>query len=289
MPSPTLPMLSESFKSYLNTLLPAQLTAVSVLTGGDINRVYKLDTRAKTFVIKVNDAHAFPNMFELERLGLEHIAASKSFPVPQVLLTGSYEDQSFLILEYLKSAPKTENFAEIFGENLAQMHQKTAPFGFERDNYIGSLHQANAHEANALDFYINQRLVPQFRRARDTGYAFKNVDRFYKNLSDLIPNEPAALIHGDLWSGNYMVNEDGHPALIDPATCYAPREIDIALMHLFGGFDAQIFEVYNHRFPLVSGWRNRLKIWQLYYILVHVNLFGGSYYASAKAILQDYA
>ena len=159
-------MLSESFKNHINTLLPEPITQVIVLTGGDINDVYKLQTPEGNYVIKLNDANAFPNMFELEKLGLEHIAATKTFTVPTPLHTGTYQDKSFLILEYIKSAPKQRDFAAVFGQKLARMHQHTANFGFEQDNYIGSLQQLNAKESNALDFFRYQRLEPQFKMAQ---------------------------------------------------------------------------------------------------------------------------
>ncbi|WP_442846698.1 fructosamine kinase family protein [Leeuwenhoekiella sp. H156] len=281
-------MLNENLKKHLSDHLDQNITNTAALTGGDINDVYKIDTVTKSFVVKVNDATAFPNMFELEKLGLEELAKTKTFRIPEVLHTGTFEDQSFLILEYIDAAPKAETFDQSFGEQLAAMHRNTAAFGFVKDNYIGSLPQANTEEPDAVSFYINQRLEPQFKMARERGYSFEKLDPFYKNIESLIPREPAALIHGDLWSGNYMVSEAGKPALIDPATCYAPREMDLALMQLFGGFSSLTFEAYNSSHPLTQDWESRIKLWQLYYILVHVNLFGGPYYASAKAILKQY-
>ncbi|RXG18441.1 hypothetical protein DSM03_1011127 [Leeuwenhoekiella aestuarii] len=281
-------MLNETFKTHLSQILNTQIEKISPLSGGDINEVYKITTRAKNLVIKVNRASKFPNMFELEALGLKHIADSNSFLTPKVIQAGICKDQSFLLLEYLESGTKTASFLESFGHQLAAMHQNTDAFGFEKDNYIGSLPQYNAREENAVDFYINQRLQPQFKMANQRGYSFSNIEDFYTKISKLIPDEPAALVHGDLWSGNFMVGKNGEPILIDPATCYAPREMDIALMHLFGGFDSDIFNHYNDVFPLQQGWEERMRLWQLYYILVHVNLFGGNYYASAKAILAEY-
>ena len=281
-------MLNEAFKTHLSQILKTQIEQISPLSGGDINDVYKIETLSQDFVIKVNSASKFPNMFELEALGLKYIEDSNSFLTPKVLQTGTYKDQSFILLEYLESGTKTAGFSESFGHQLAVMHKNTDAFGFERDNYIGSLPQYNATEKNAVDFYINQRLEPQFKMATDRGYSFSNIDDFYTKISKLIPDETAALIHGDLWSGNYMVGKNGEPILIDPATCYAPREMDIALMHLFGGFESDIFNYYNAVFPLQKGWQERIRLWQLYYVLVHVNLFGGNYYASAKAILAEY-
>ena len=281
-------MLSEAFKKHLTEICNAKIEEIKPLSGGDINAVYKIKTAAEDLVIKVNSASKFPKMFELEALGLDHIANSNSFITPKVFTTSTFRDQSFILLEFLESGAKSTDFPERFGHQLAKMHRTTDKFGFEKDNYIGSLPQYNTVEHNAVDFYINQRLEPQFKMAFDCGYSFKKIEKFYATISKLIPDEPAALIHGDLWSGNYMVGKTGEPILIDPATCYAPREMDIALMHLFGGFDSELFVQYNAHFPLANDWEERIKLWQLYYVLVHVNLFGGNYYASAKAVLDDY-
>ena len=282
-------MLNDSFKKHLQDVLSVEAKQITSLTGGDINDVYKLSSADCNYVIKVNDASAFPNMFKLEAQGLAFIKASGSFIVPDVIDYGNFENLSYLILEYLETGPKNPDFNNIFDSQLAAMHQtSSSKFGFENDNYMGSLKQYNTSESTAIDFYINQRLEPQFKLAAENGYYFNSIELFYKEISQLIPSEKPALIHGDLWSGNYLINSKGGPSLIDPAVSFAPREMDIALMHLFGGFDVQIFEIYTTHFPLESGWEERLRLWQLYYILVHVNLFGGSYYNSAKAILRAY-
>jgi hypothetical protein len=124
--------------------------------------------------------------------------------------------------------------------------------------------------------------------AAENGYDFRNLDSFYQKVAQLIPEEKPALIHGDLWSGNYLVNANNKPCLIDPAVAYGPREMDLAMMQLFGGFDNRLLSVYNEAFPLEKDWKARIKLWQLYYILGHVNLFGGHYYTSAKDIISRY-
>ena len=281
-------MLNADFKTHLESTLNTTLTEIRPLSGGDINDVYLLKTEEKHFVIKVNDAKRYPNMFDLEAKGLQELRQAESFQIPKVIQVGNFGTNSFLILEYIDAKPKHPKFAEIFGNSLVKMHQATAPFGFAEDNYIGSLPQYNTQKPDAASFYIEQRLLPQFEMASRQGYSFKNLNRFFNTITDLIPLEPASLIHGDLWGGNYIINEQGFPALIDPATCYAPREMDLAMMQLFGGFEAEIFNVYNEAFPLAEGWQSRIKLWQLYYILVHVNLFGGHYYNTAKSILKTY-
>lgn len=131
--------------------------------------------------------------------------------------------------------------------------------------------------------------MPQFQLACENGYEFAQLDTFYKKLEQLIPEEKSSLIHGDLWSGNYLINAQDQPCLIDPAVSYAPREMDLAMMRLFGGFEHRLFLAYDKAFPLEEDWEERLQLWQLYYILGHVNLFGGNYYTSAKAIIKRYS
>ena len=125
--------------------------------------------------------------------------------------------------------------------------------------------------------------------ASKRGFSFKNLEQFYRNISEEIPEEAPALIHGDLWSGNFITNEEGLPCLIDPAVGYAPREMDLAMMKLFGGFPEQVFEEYDEIFPLEKGFQERIPIWQLYYLLVHLNIFGSSYKPSVAQIVKRFS
>tara|TARA_R110002020_G_scaffold296658_1_gene512431 strand:+ start:244740 stop:245591 length:852 start_codon:yes stop_codon:yes gene_type:complete len=260
------------------------------LSGGDINDVYLLHCKSGKYVIKINDKNKFPKMFLKESNGLKSLASAKAIHIPATIAVGDFKNTSYLILEYIDSVAKKPSFWTDFGHQMADLHRKTADnFGLNEANYIGSLKQINNSSQSAEQFYIEQRLEPQFKLAIDNGYDFKNLDAFYKSVAAQIPHEAPSLTHGDLWAGNFMVNNNGLPCLIDPAVAYAPREIDIAVMHLFGGFDSRLFQTYNEDFPLIKGWENRLKLWQLYHILVHVNLFGGHYYASAKAIIKQYS
>ena len=195
-----------------------------------------------------------------------------------------------MALEYIETIRKARKFWEVFGEQLANLHQKTSSFfGYKNDNYIGTLPQYNAKKYSASAFYITQRLEPQFTLAAQKGFSFSNIDTFYKVIEEKIPDEPSSLIHGDLWSGNFIIDNKGFPCLIDPVIAYAPREMDIAMMHLFGGFDQELFNVYQEIFPLTKDWKTRIPLWQLYYVLVHLNLFGSSYYHQVNSILSRYS
>lgn len=267
------------------------LKSRSRLTGGDINEVFLLTgNSSERFVVKLNSAEKFPGMFQAEKTGLEALAKPENIDVPKVFDIGEFEGWAYLLLEFKASAEPSGNFSEKFGKQLADLHRNTADsFGFAEDNYIGSLPQQNKSCSNAADFYISERLEPQFKMAKDRKYELGLKETFFRNVADIIPEEPPALIHGDLWNGNYLVNSSGHPCLIDPAVAYAPREMDIAMMKLFGGFDENIFYSYQEHFPLLPGFEKRTKLWQLYYLLVHLNLFGTGYKNSVTEIIKLYS
>lgn len=266
-----------------------RLIEAKPLSGGDINEVFLLKCEEESFVIKLNNASKFPGMFAAEAEGLNLLKATESFKIPEIIAAGTVQNSSYLLLEYISSGQPNETFWHIFAENLAKLHKTTQnKFGLGHDNYIGSLPQKNKNCETASEFYINQRLMPQFELASENGFHFKELDNFYKNISEEIPNEPSSLIHGDLWSGNFMVSENGEPVIIDPAVAFAPREMDLAMMKLFGGFPDKTFDVYNSNFPLESGWTERIPLWQLYYLLVHLNLFGMGYLSRVTSIISKY-
>ena len=264
-------------------------TTAKRLTGGDINDVFLLTGTAEQYVVKVNSATKFPRMFPAESQGLELLSQTNSFKIPKVIGHGTIGEKSYLLLEYIPEGNPTARFWESFASHLAQLHHTTQDqFGLNHDNYIGSLPQQNARHDSVSEFYITQRMEPQFRLASDNGFHFKKLDLFFKHISDEIPEESPALIHGDLWAGNYMVSKATDPVLIDPAVAFAPREMDMGMMQLFGGFPQEVFEIYDSVFPLTPNWKQRMDIWQLYYLLVHLNLFGSGYLRQVKAVISKY-
>ncbi len=259
------------------------------LAGGDINEVYKIVSYNSTYVLKLNSLHPYPDMFLIEAKSLEILSKSDSFIIPEVIAQGEYKAFKYLILEFIEPV-SLKHFSNEFAISLAKLHKHSAPkFGLNFDNYIGSLPQKNTQTyPDASSFYIHLRLEPQIKLAEAKGYRFKTINKLYSVVKDIVPNEKPSLIHGDLWAGNYLTTSENRVCLIDPAIAYAPREMDIAMMQLFGGFPHDIIAIYNEIFPLKSGWKERIKLWQLYYILVHVNLFGGHYYNSAQEIINAY-
>lgn len=278
---------------FLNTILQQEnlkLQNHKPLQGGDINDVFLLETDKGKFVIKVN-ANRLPNMFEAEANGLQLLKNTKTFTIPEVIHFGETKNHSYLLLEYINPGTKNPKFNDSFGQKLAALHQTTAShFGLDHNNYIGSLPQKNEGIfTHSAEFYSEKRLKPQLHLAAQNGFNFKNLNPFFKNIQNEIPDEPPALIHGDLWNGNYLVDNSGNPCLIDPSVCFASREMDLAMMQLFGGFADEVFNTYNEAFPLKKEWKTRTDLWQLYYLIVHLNLFGSGYFNQVNTIIRKYS
>jgi fructosamine-3-kinase len=260
--------------------------------GGDINTSFRLDTNRGTFFIKLNDAALFPGMFEKEAHGLDELRKTATVYVPEVIMTGQVEDTAFLVLEFISpDERKGPAFWEKFGRQLAELHRHTNRYyGFYEDNYNGSLIQINTPDDSWVNFFIEKRLKYQLKIALNKGYfdtdTVENFERLFENLHDIIPDELPHLLHGDLWSGNFLSNPDKGPVLIDPAVYYGNREMDLAMTQLFGGFDDIFYASYHEAYPLHPGWQTRFMIYQLYPLLVHANLFGGSYIHSVTKNLE---
>jgi fructosamine-3-kinase len=228
-----------------------------------------------------------------EAAGLRWLGESGDLAVAEVLAVA--EDAPLLVLRWIESAPRRPDFAEQLGRGLAALHARGADqFGFAHDNFIGSLAQANQPRASWPLFYAEQRIEPLLRRAADAGrltpLVVTETRILLQRLDELCgPSEPPARLHGDLWGGNLMVDALGAPCLVDPAVYGGHREMDLAMMHLFGGFEPRTFDAYDETHPLAPGHTDRIPLYQLYPILVHVVLFGGSYADSFARAVRHYA
>jgi protein-ribulosamine 3-kinase len=272
---------------------PLQITESKSIGGGCINEAYMLKSANGRYFIKYNSAAAFPGMFEKEAAGLKILADTNTISVPEVITTGESGKNAYLLLQYIESGTPGRNFWNEFGTKLADLHRNTNDhFGLDHDNYIGSLVQANKPNPDFFSFFVSERIEPQLKDARNKG-AFnpgdiRYFDSLFKSLQDIIPVEKPALLHGDLWSGNFMVTNGGSPCLIDPAVYYGHREADIATTQLFGGFQPEFYHAYNHAWPMEKDWQKRVDIFNLYPLLVHVNLFGGGYAAQVLRIIRQF-
>lgn len=272
---------------------PVTITHIRAVGGGSINHAAKIDTDHGTFFVKWNLADKYPQMFEKEAKGLALLESAGVLRVPKVIGASRTGMNAFLILEYIEVNTPNFNFWEYFGRDLAKLHQTTYPqFGLDYPNFVGSLVQSNDWHDDFTSFFIHQRLKPQLKLAVDNQYLGKRhvqqFNRLFKKLPALIPSEVPALVHGDLWSGNFMVDGKGKAALVDPAVYYGHREVDLAMSHLFGGFDYAFYEAYNEVFPLASGFKDRIEIYNLYPLLVHINLFGNTYVSSVENVLSQF-
>jgi fructosamine-3-kinase len=261
------------------------------LHAGDINQVYHCITKSNQLVIKVNIAGKFPNMFEKEKKGLKLLEQS-NFKIPKILSIGSFRKLDYLVLEYIK--PGKEINWKKFGENLANLHQiSNDKFGLGYDNYIGSIHQINAYENNWLNFYTNHRIIQLMIMARNKNLLnsqdCKKIESICNSFKNIIPNTLPSLVHGDLWSGNLFFSENGLPVLIDPAVYFGHPEMDWAMLDLFGNYPEHSFEIYNEINPLLVGFKERKAIHQLYPLLVHLVLFGKTYYSSVMSKVKLYS
>ncbi len=286
--------LPGTIRQRCREILHAEIRSVERVSGGDISQTRLLDTLAGRFFIKLNTGVQAAQMFGAEAKGLKLLADTGMLRIPEVIACEETAEGSFLLMEYVETGYRREGFWEEFGVTLAMLHRQTAPqFGLDHDNFIGSLPQSNRQHESWVDFFIHERLQPQLELALHANLLSANdarlFEKLYLRLPSICPGEPPALIHGDLWSGNFLVSKDSHPVLIDPAANYSHREMDLAMSRLFGGFDRMFYRSYEAAWPLSPGMEERLPVFQLYYLMVHVNLFGGSYVGSVHSVLSRFA
>lgn len=292
-------MLPKVIENKILEILSAQLKRelrifdIQSISGGSINMAVKVSTKAGNFFVKWNDAHKYPDMFKKETRGLKLLESTGALKIPKVIGKDEVGEHAFLILEFLDQGNIHADFWNRFGSSLAKIHQNTHTlFGLDHDNYIGSLYQSNKQHENWISFFSEERIQPQLKLAYDSNLLdntiLKAAERLFKILNGIIPIGSPALLHGDLWSGNFMIDSGGNPVLIDPAVYYGHREMDLAMTRLFGGFDQAFYEAYHKNFPLEKGWEKRLEIYNLYPLLVHVNLFGGNYISQVASILSRF-
>jgi protein-ribulosamine 3-kinase len=279
-----------SIKERVSEVLKIQLNNFSFVSGGCINHGGKFQTSEGNFFIKWNDAHRYPKMFEAEAKGLKLLKSTNTLHIPDVVLVDEVDSFQFLVLEWIESAIPTKKFWNILGEQLAALHQHNhLLFGLDHDNYTGSLPQKNTQNKSWIDFFITQRLQSQVELLNIDAALQEKFDALYKKLPQLLPSEKPSLLHGDLWSGNLITDNQGMPCLIDPAVYFGNREAEIAFTKLFGGFEQSFYESYNETVPLARGFEDRVDLYNLYPLLVHANLFGGSYLSQVKSIINRFA
>lgn len=242
--------LPAELRSAIEQQTETTITVFRPASGGCINHVGEIKTiEGKTFFIKWNDAQKFPDMFVAEQRGLQLLSSTRTVRVPEVIQTFVRHPWQVIVMEYVGRAYPCGNYWELLGCQLAALHRHTAPsFGLDTNNYIGSLPQNNERNNSWVDFFITNRLEVQLRLAEQQikiGAGIrKRFEKMYNLLADLFPPAQPSLLHGDLWSGNLMTDENGKPCVIDPAVYYGHREAELAFTRLFGGFDERFYQSY---------------------------------------------
>ena len=263
---------------------------MGAVAGGPINKTLKLQYGDISCFIKLNAAHR-RDMFAAEMAGLHELAAAGSLKVPAPLCCGDDGTNAFLVMEFLE-LDRSGDSAEL-GQGLARLHRhRRSQFGWERDNTIGTSTQINTFSDDWVEFWKLQRLQFQLQLAAAKGYTGRlqsQGERLLNEMHKLFDGyqpEPA-LLHGDLWSGNYAFARGGQPVIFDPAVYYGDRETDLAMTELFGGFSVEFYSAYRAAYPLDEGYAVRKQLYNLYHVLNHLNLFGGGYLSQAESMIGN--
>lgn len=293
-------MITSSLQNQIQTFIAQNLGITissfefSLVGGGSVNQTCKvLINKKEKFFCKVNSASRFPLMFEREKSGLELLAFKKIIRVPAVIGIFIENDYQVLLLEWIDPGLKSDRFWRLFGEQLAGLHSFPCDYaGLHENNYMGTLPQSNSPSSNWIHFFIHQRLEPQINVALDKKLlqtTHKNqFEKLYKALPDIFPHNNLSLLHGDLWSGNFLCDHTGLPVLIDPAVYQGHPSMDLAMTTLFGVFDPIFYEAYNHQLPFPPEHRLQWEICNLYPLLIHLNLFGKGYLQHIISTIQYY-
>jgi len=275
---------------------PVGIESSRSVSGGCINQTLALTlSNGETVFLKHND-HSPDGMFEKEARGLNLMRQARNGPrIPKVIALPDDPNPQFIIIEYIEEGVADNSYYQRFGQALASMHHTTQDhYGLDHDNFIGSTVQINTPETNGLTFFREHRLGFQQKLARDQRLLpvaiDKKIDRLRDQLDqqlDLTGEQPA-LVHGDLWSGNTFVDSTGQPCLVDPAVHFGLRETDLAMTELFGRLPKIFYDAYWEAFPTNPGYEERKQLYNLYHLLNHLNLFGGSYLATVESTVNTF-
>lgn len=263
-----------------------EITSVDSVSGGCIHQALRVQTASGGYFFLKQDPGKYPDVFRREAEGLEKLRVAGGPVIPEVYLIGV----EYLLLSDLQPAPICKDFWQIYGRQLAVVHLQHNPrFGFDHNNYIGRNPQENTWMENGYDFFRDLRIRKQIKWAKDRSLLDTNdihkLEGLLIRLPELIPEQPASLIHGDLWSGNLITDKDGKPALIDPAVYFGWAEADLAMTDLFGFYPEEFYGAYTEINPLENGYRSRFPLYNLYHLLNHLNLFGTGYLSQIRTIL----
>lgn len=284
--------IREQLRTRLQTTVNANILSLNPLSGGSIASAYRadLDNGSSVFV-KTSPQH--PDMFRKEADGLNELRSADAVIIPEVIAA----TEEMLILEYIPGAVPVNRtkFFEEFGKRFALMHRTAGKqFGYHEDNYIGASLQKNFPQSDSWkEFFAVNRLEFQYRLAESNGYRDAEIRMLFGKMESMIERiivddgEGPSLLHGDLWSGNFLCAVNDLPVLFDPAVYYGHREMDLAMTQLFGGFSEAFYASYHGAYPLNDEWKRRCELYSLYHLFNHLNLFGEGYYPQIFAVMRS--
>lgn len=278
---------------YIAEKIAEEIISVTPVSGGDISSAYRIETAKRSYFLKVHPASFALQMFQAESKGLQAIEETRTIAVPHVHLVDSVEGKAFLLMDLVETKQPGSSDYQHLGRQLAALHQCTqTDFGFPSDNFIGRLSQSNRVHPNWAEFFWFDRILPQLQRAFKArlieAQMIPDETKAIGLFRDISGDVKPSLLHGDLWGGNYLIATDGTPYLIDPAVYYGHSMVDIAMTRLFGGFSEGFYDAYHQIIPQPTHYNEQFDLYQLYYLLVHLNLFGSGYYSSVASILKRY-
>lgn len=292
----SLTSIQSSIQQKLKELFSNNTNEISFgsVGGGCINETHKISFANQLFFCKINSATKFPHLFHKEASGLRLIAQQNLIKVPGVIDCFETNGQQVLLLQWIHEGERTEGFWKKFGEQLAALHQvSNEHFGLNEDNYMGSVPQSNQPVDNWIDFFIQQRLQPLIDKCLKQNLLSSKHQTQFENLYKQLPSifdqeQKPSLLHGDLWSGNFMCSQNEEPVLIDTAVYFGHPSIDLGMTTLFGGFHAAFYEAYNYHSPFPSNNKEQWEVCNLYPLLIHLLLFGRSYLSAIERTLHNY-
>lgn len=275
--------------------LPKNEIHLNSIGGGSINETYRIRLGEHEFFCKVNSASKFPHLFEKETNGLKLIAQQNIIQVPEIIDCFEANGKQVLLLKWINEGERTENFWEKLGEQLVGLHQVSHEyFGLNEDNYMGSIPQINLPAKNWIDFFVHQRLQPLTNQCVAQQLLSPQHQASFENLYKQLPSifgqeQKPSLLHGDLWNGNFMCNQNSEPVLIDAAVYFGHPSMDLGMTDLFGGFDSAFYKAYRYHSPFPSNYKEQWQVCNLYPLLIHLYLFGKSYLSQIEHTLNRFS
>lgn len=294
-------MTTSNLQRSLKELVPSfsDLIDVQSVGGGCISdakcvRYRDAEGRSRVVFAKSN-SESFLSNFQAEWEGLLQLGRPEVISVPTPIAVGIAGGSSWLITAWIDQGRRGGDYFRRFGEQLAQLHRATLgqKIGLDHQNFLGSARQINTPCDRWVDFFAEHRIGFQIGWAVDQGLADEGLRRDCQQIVDTMDDllagrdEETSLLHGDLWSGNYLSDSDGNPVIIDPAIYHGCREAEFGMIRLFGSCPSEFYEAYHDTFPLPDGWQRRIGVYVLYHLLNHLNLFGSGYHGQCRSLATE--